>query len=306
MRSYVGLTRTGLIVALFFATLFAVPAVHADDSGTKSDTIALTPTKMHIDVKAGETVSKSFTIINSGETTYNFKVYAKPYSVKDSSYEPVFDAETDNSDAYKWVSLPTITYHIEPGQKISVPFDIVVSSGARSGGHYGAIFAEAQGTIAEGQSGVVNNKAVGMLLYVNVDGPTTTSGSIKSLDMPWYQPAAPLSAVATVTNTGDTDFTAKASFAVMDVAGDVKYQTSAEYTVLPGTDRDVKFAWDDSPWFGLYKARVSVEMLDKTDVKETYVVIAPRWLPFVIGLAVILGVIDVVRRKRTATRRKSR
>lgn len=295
---------TGLLVALLFVAV--VPTTVRADDAVAVDTIALTPTTKRIDVKAGERISDSLTIINSGQTTYDFKVYAKPYSVKNANYEPVFNQETEFSDAYRWISLPSITYHIVPGQKISVPFDLIVSPGARSGGHYGAIFAEALGATLVGQSGITNNKAVGMLLYVNVEGSAITSGSLKSINMPWYQPAAPLGAVATVSNTGATDFNTKVSFAVMDIAGDVKYQTSNEYTVLPNTERDVKFSWDKSPWFGLYKGRVSTEVLGKTDVHESYIVIAPRWLPFVVGLVVMLGAIDVVRRKRTTTKRKSR
>jgi len=302
--SNIRFVRTGLLVALFFIAL--LPTVAHAEGEAAIDTIALTPTTKRINVKAGERITDSFTIINSGQTAYDFKVYAKPYSVKDAGYEPIFNQETDFSDAYKWVSLPSITYHLVPGQKINVPFDLIVSAGARSGGHYGAIFAEAQGASIEGQSGITNNKAVGMLLYVNVAGSSVTSGSLKSVDMPWYQPAAPLSATATISNSGETDFITKVTFAVMDIAGDVKYQTSNEYPVLPKTDRSVKFSWDKSPWFGLYKARISTEVLGKTDTKETYVVIAPRWLLFAAGLAIILGAVDVVRRKRTTTKRKSR
>jgi hypothetical protein len=294
--------RTGLLVALFF--VLAVPYVtHAESSDTTA--IALTPTTKHYDVAAGEHVSDTFTIINNGTTSYDFKVYAKPYSVKDASYTPVFNQETEFTDAFRWITLPSVVYHLEPKQTMSVPYEILVSSGARSGGHYAAIFAEAQGTLPVGETGVTSNKSVGMLVYVDIKGSSVTKGELKNLDMPWYQPASPLTAIAKVANTGETDFSASVTFAVMDVAGDVKYQTSGEYWVLPKTERDVKYTWDKSPWFGLYKTRVSTTILGKTDVRESYIVIAPRWLLFVIFLAIMLGAIDVVRRKRTTPKHKS-
>lgn len=299
------LTLTGLLVALFFVVGYA-NVVHAESVSVREDNITMTPTSKRYDIEAGKRVSDSFTIINNGNTTYDFKVYARPYAVQDASYEPVFSELNEYADGYKWVSLPSVSYHLEPGQKVSVPYDIITSAGARSGGHYAAIFAEAQGTLPLGQTGVTSNKSVGMLVYINVAGSSVTKGSLKSVDMPWYQPAAPLTTIPTVTNTGETDFTTKVTFAVMDIAGDVKYQTSNEYALLPKTDRDIKLTWDKSPWFGLYKARLSVQVLDKTEVRESLIVIAPRWLLFVTGIIIVLGAINVVNRKRTTTKRKSR
>jgi len=303
MHFNLSIARVGLIGALFFAVIIVSPtAMAADDI---HDSIALTPTSKHYGVKAGDHVSDSLTVINPGNTTYTFKVFARPYYVKNGSYEPVFSQENDYADGYRWLSLPLTSYRIEPGQKINVPFDMYVSQGARSGGHYAAIFAEAQGELAAGQSGIANNKSVGMLMYINVEGSSHTAGSLKSIDMSWYQPSAPLTVTPKIENTGDTDFSTKITFAVMDLAGDVKYQTGGDYWILPKTERDVKFTWDKSPWFGLYKVRASTTVLNKTEVHDSYIVIAPRWLIFVACLVIMLGVIDVVRRKRTTTKHKS-
>jgi len=300
MRSIVTYARAGLLIALFFAVTVPLNA-HALEQG---DNITLSPTDKHYSVNAGEHVSDTFTVINNGTTEYDFKVFAKPYAVKGANYEPTFNEVNQYADGYKWISLPAVIYHLKSGEKASVPFDIIVSKGARSGGHYAALFAQAQGALP-GQTGVASNKSLGMLIYIDVKGSTVTKGGLKSLDLPWYQPIAPLNAVARVENTGETDFDATVTFAVMDIAGDVKYQTSRDYTLLPKTEREMKLTWDKSPWFGLYRARISTTILGKTDTRETLVVIAPRWLIFVALLVIMLGVIDVVRRKRTTTKHKS-
>jgi len=303
MRINVHFARVGLIGALFFTCVLAAPLAHAVDE--LHDAIAITPTSKHYSVKAGDHVTDSLTIVNPGDTIINFKVYARPFFVKSGTYETVFSQESDYADGYRWLTLPLTTYSIAPKQKVSVPFDMYVSKGARSGGHYAAIFAETQAPQVEGQTGVANNKSVGMLMYINVEGSTKTAGAFTGIDMPWYQPAAPLKSVPHLENTGETDFSAKVTFAVMDIAGDVKYQTNGDYWMLPHTTRDITFTWDKSPWFGLYKVRVSTTVLDKTSVTESYIIIAPRWLVFVACLVIILGVIDVVRRKRTTTKHKS-
>ncbi len=302
MRSIVRRAGTGFAIALFFVTFFSAH-VFALEAG---DNITLTPTDKHYSIDAGAHITDTFTIINNGTSSYSFKVYARPYAVKDVSYQPSFSEINKFADGYRWIALPSIEYHLNPGEKVDVPYDIIVSSGARSGGHYAAIFAEAQGILQQDQTGIAGNKSVGMLVYINVKGSSVAQGTLKSLDMPWYQPSAPLTAVPRIENTGETDFSANVTFAVMDIAGDVKYQSSSDYWVLPKTERDVKYTWDKSPWFGLYKARVSTTILGKTEVHESYIVIAPRWLLFVALLAIMLGVINVVRRKRTTSKRKSR
>ncbi|MEO5948923.1 MAG: hypothetical protein ABIP74_00815 [Candidatus Saccharimonas sp.] len=304
MHFSLSVLRTGLLAALFLVIWIPL-AAHAESTPAHEDNITMTPTTKQYDVKSGTSITDSFTIINNGTTTYDFKVYAKPYAVKDTSYEPIFSELNEFADGYKWVSLPSVSYHLAPTQKVSVPYDIIVSPGARSGGHYAAIFAEAQGTLSTGQTGVASNKSVGMLVYINVAGSSVTMGALKSIDMPWYQPAAPLTAIPRIENTGETDFSANVTFAVMDIAGDVKYQASSDYALLPKSERDIRYTWDKSPWFGLYKARVSTTLLGKTEVRESYIVIAPRWLIFVVFLGIILGAINVVRRKHTTTKPKS-
>jgi hypothetical protein len=300
IRGGVKRVLTGLSVALLFAVVGA-----GYTNAESVDTISLTPTRAQRDVDPGERFTDTFTVINPGTVAYDVKVYAKPYYVKDASYTPTFTEENERSDAYRWVSLPTTTYHLEPGQKVSIPYEVVVSSGATSGGHYGAIFAETVGVAPEGQMAIINNKSVGLLLHFNVSGNRRTAGALEAIDVPWYQPSAPLKAIARISNTGETDFSARVTFVVTDIAGDVKYQTSGDYFILPDVAREIPVRWEKSPWFGLYKARIEVKMLDKTEVKETLVVIAPRWLLFVAGLVILLGVIDVVRRKRTTPKRKS-
>jgi len=301
MRFLVTYARAGLLIALLFAVVSPL-STYALEQG---DNITLSPTDKHYSVSAGEHVSDTFTVINNGTTQYDFKVYAKPYAVKGANYEPTFNEVNQYADGYKWISLPAVVYHLNSGEKASVPFDIFVSKGARTGGHYAALFAQAQGALPN-QTGVTSNKSLGMLIYIDVKGSTVTKGVLKSLNLPWYQPVAPLTAVTRVENTGETDFDTTVTFAVTDIAGDVKYQTSRDYTVLPKTEREMKLTWDKSPWFGLYKTRISTTILGKTDTRESYIVIAPRWLVFVAFLAIILGAIDVVRRKRTTTKRKSR
>lgn len=148
---------------------------------------------------------------------------------------------------------------------------------------------------------------MGMIVYVNVKGNATARGSVDHFDLNWYQSAAPLTASAQVNNTGQTDFPISASFVVSDLFGHVKYtQKLSDTYVIPNAPRDLTFKWDNAPWLGIYKAQLGVEVLGKTTVHESYVVVAPRWLLFIIGLVALLGAIRAVQsvsNKHTAPRR---
>lgn len=295
------LTRamTGLIVALSFLALIPQVAMAAEDN---SESILITPTSKHYKVDAGQVVSDTFTIVNNGKNAYDFTVSAAPYSVRDESYSPEFQKETTNSDAYKWIQFEKVRWHAEPGEKVTIPYTMHVSKGAKAGGHYGAIFAKTEINNTNSGMGVVSSKSVGLILYANVNGPTTEGGRLQKVDIPFYQSAAPLDISAYVENTGQVDFETKVTFAVMDMGGDVKYQTAAQYPVLPGTTRKIDLEWNQSAWFGLYKTRLEATILDKHEVREGYVLLAPRWLLFIFALAILLGAINVVRSKTARTR----
>ncbi len=292
---------TGLLVALSFVAA-SPQAAYALDDASNAESILITPTAKHYKVDAGATVNDTFTIINNGKNAYDFTVSATPYSVRDSSYSPEFQKSADNADAYKWIQFDKVRWHAEPGQKIEIPYTMRVSKGAKAGGHYGAIFAQTELNQASGAMGIVSSKSVGLIVYANVNGPTKQGGRLAKVDIPFYQSSAPLDVSTYVENTGDVDFESKVTFAVMDLTGDVKYQTSAQYPVLPRTTRRINLEWNQSAWFGIYKTRVEATVLDKRDVREGYILLAPRWLIFIVALAVLLGAINVVRRKSSRTR----
>ncbi|NCU38225.1 hypothetical protein EOL96_04190 [Candidatus Saccharibacteria bacterium] len=301
VRSTTVLVRvmTGLVIALSFVVPNLYTAYAVED---RSESILLTPTSKRYTVDAGEVVNDSFTIINNGKNAYEFTVVATPYSVRNEAYSPEFQQETVNSDAYKWIQFTKVKWSAAPGETVEIPYTMRVSEGAKAGGHYGAIFAQTVANESDGATGIVSSKSVGLILYANVNGPTKEEGRLQKVDIPFYQTAAPLDISAYVENSGEVDFETKVTFAVMDLAGDVKYQTSAEYPVLPGTTRRIDLEWNQAAWFGIYKTRVEATILGVQDVKEGYIVLAPRWLLFVGSLALLLGVINVVRSKTSHTR----
>ena len=320
---------TGLSVALLLIGTVGSASVQAEEV---QESITLSPPTKHLTVDAGAVVRDEFTIINYGDTAYDFQVYTGPYSVKDEAYTPDFTSQPANADAYRWISFEKATWHAEPKQTIHIPFTMNVSKGATAGGHYGVIFVETQPKTAE-STGISRKKRLALLLYSTVNGPTETSGKVASIDTPWFTSVPPLTSTIEATvngptetsgkvasidtpwftsvppltstirieNTGKTDFAAKTRFAVMDLFGNVKYQNEQEAYVLPNTTRAVDISWDKTAWIGVYKVHSEATVLGKHTQSDQYVVVAPKWLLFILALLGLLGAIEIVRRRNNGS-----
>lgn len=264
------------------------PAHAAETTTTPEESLAMTPAIQRLEIKAGETVDRSMTVINDGKVAYKFIVYARPYSVKNEQYDPQFETTLENTDVYQWVQFEKVSYTLQPGERIDVPYHMKVPANAAPGGHYGVIFAETQPDASTATS-VLRKKRVGGLLLANVDGKIVRSGALLSADAPFWQSAPPLTINDRVKNTGNTDFQTSVSTSVEDMFGSVKHSETKNYTVYPGTIRKIPVTWDNSPWFGLFKYKQSVSIVGNVTNTSHYVLLAPKWLALLLIIAVVVG-----------------
>lgn len=257
--------------------------------------MTISPTEKHYEVNPGETISDSFVILNSGQTVYDFITYSSPYSVSNGSYDAQYDVNAPRSDAYKWVQMNTTQWHAEVRQTTTIPFTLRVPANASPGGHYGIIFAETKAQ--DDAAGIARKKRIGIVLYVKVKGDIVNEGRVTNIATGWFYSHPPVTATVTIEDKGNTDFTAQSKMTVTDLFGGVKYTGSKDYNVLPGTTRDVSLTYDDPPWFGLFKVKVEATVMGNTTTRESFVLVAPYWLFVTLGIALLLGVVNVVRRK---------
>lgn len=287
MRFFRRTVTAALLVAIVSLTGFQTIAHAADPV----ESITLSPTSKKLHVDPGQILQDSLTVVNDGDTAYDFIVYASPYSMASGAYDkPSYTSTASNADAYTWFQFQQTSWHIEARQTLYVPYTVHVKKNAAPGGHYGVLFAEVQPaeTTTDGTA-LIRKKRVGTVVYATVSGDVRLGGSMLGTSIPWFQSSAPLDITASVKNTGNTDFTATVLYQISDVFGSVKYSMQGEYAVLPSTTRDITLSWASAPWFGLYKARVTTTFLDTNDVRESYVLIMPIWLVLIVSTVVISG-----------------
>lgn len=280
------LAIVSLAVTVAAFSIGVIPQVaHAADS---VESITLSPTSKSYKVDAGQGFNDSLTILNDGDTAYDFTVYAAPYAVTSGSYDPSFTSMSANADAYTWVQFKQTLWHAEPRATVKVPYSVHVKNDASPGGHYGIIFAEVQPSASDTGT-LARKKRVGAIIYATVNGDVHLNGNITSTSIAWYQSSGSLSATTSVKNTGNSDFMANVTYQISDIFGKAKYTMRGDYAVLPSTTRDIALNWADAPWFGLYKARVTTSFLDRNFVGESYVLIMPTWLLLLVCGVVFTG-----------------
>lgn len=285
----------GVVLGLAAALGLITSTTYAADG---KDSVAISPGMQRMQVKAGTTATGKFTVINDGATPYNFIVYSRPYSVTNENYDAQFEKTSKNTDLYQWVKFAQVSYHLKPGERVEISYDLQVPEAAAPGGHYGVIFAETQPD--EGQeASVLRKKRVGSIVLATVDGTVKREGKLLGSAAAFWQTSPPLTVTNRVENAGNTDFQATVLTKVTDVFGSVKYSEQKDYVVYPGTIRKVTFSWAKSPWFGLFKVNQTVTVLDTPTTTSHFVLMTPRWLALVVLILLIVGAgYGLLQRKR--------
>lgn len=297
-RAWYGSILSAMLVSVV-GVLFVGTLARAADTPEQAESITLSPVSRDYKVDAGKEISDELTIINDGKVAYDFIVYSRPYSIQSEKYDPDFTKITPNTDAYQWIRLPQAKYRLEPGKSTKVPFTMTVPASAAPGGHYGVVFAETQPSSANSDTSVIRKKRVGMIVYANVNGTYSNKGEFLDVSVPFWQLQPPMTADLRVENTGNSDFKNSVRYTVKDLFGNTKYDSIKQYPVLPQTTRRIGLAWEQSPWFGLFKVEISQKFLDKEKTTTGYVLMMPRFIPVVIlVLAVIGGGYAIYRRTR--------
>lgn len=293
---------TGFITTLLFVGAVTATVAAAEETTNGRESVTLSPASQRYQLESGEVKRSSLTVVNDGEVGYDFIVYARPYSMPagTSTYDtPNFDATPANADVYKWVQFDKTSYRLGPGESRKVDYTLRVPNNAAPGGHYGVLFVETQPTSGQEGTSVARKKKLGSIIYATVAGDIQLQGSIKAVELPFWQSRPPLAVTADVENGGNTDFVHQTRFKVSDLFGNVKLDQTSEHVVLPDTTRSINLGWQEAPWFGFFKVELAQSHLDKEpEVTRGYVLLAPRWLVLVVAISVIAGAVYVLLQRR--------
>jgi hypothetical protein len=300
---------TGVLsVIVLFATLVTpfvtkYQSVRAQDAEESKESITLSPAISKPLAEAGSTLRGSLTVINDGETEYQFLVYARPFSVTSENYDPNYTEINERTEAYQWVQFEKTNVRLAAGERVEIPYTVTVPKKAKAGGHYAVLFAETQPKQAEGTQ-VTRKKRVGSLLYVTVDGNLINSGSLEGWDAKLWQKSKPIGAAIRIKNDGNVHFQVNSQVTFSNLFNKPRLQLNQEQFVLPGTTRRIIANMEKTPAIGIYRVSGTVSFLDKKEtLPSKWIILLPIQVVNLFIAAVALLVAWQVLKPRIKARR---
>ncbi len=303
-----------LLCGMFAAAgslMASIPPAHAADNSSGDNVqLTLSPTSVHVDLHPGAAKTGEFKVVNSGSRPFTAKVYAAPYRVTDEDYNPAFTGGGAQTQISRWIKFSQNEYVLEPNQVVTIRYTINVPRDIPAAGQYAAIFAETTGDEDRGGT-VITKKRVGMIVYGKTEGGNTRqSGELASIDTPWWQQQAPLTAKLRAKNSGNTDFTVKSKLIVKDFfSGATIHQTAeTEHAVLPSTTRAIPLEWDGAR-VGLYNVELRIDMLGNSQTIQRTVLLMPAWMfaaVIILALTLVGGATYALVKKLRAKKKKIR
>lgn len=159
IKSALALALSGLIAGTLTASALTVSPARVEVAGDK-----------------GQTISDTFLLINEQDSDQTFYTSVENFDSQGESGTPNFTPSKEGLPS--WVSV-TEKVTLKKGERLKVPYSIVIPKDADSGGHFAAIFlSTVPPATEEGQVSV--GAKVGMLILLKVNGDVKEEGGLLS------------------------------------------------------------------------------------------------------------------------------
>lgn len=282
------------IIAGVFSLLIcfaSLTAVFADGKFTVS------PMNQKIVLTPGETYKGSFKVGNPSSSTSNFpyKAEVTPFYVTED-YEPIYENNGDYTQIVDWIKLDKTEGEIAPNTSIDLQFEIKVPKDAPAGGQYAAISVTSNrddGTVGDALN-IEAKYSIAHLIYAEIAGTTKRQGEIFNANVPSFILDGNISGVSSVKNMGNVHGTATYTLQVFPLFSNEEVYTNEEKpmekTILPDRTLTNSLEWDQTPFFGLFNVKYTVEFEGVTTEVTKLVIKCPLWM-FAIFVVIIVGIV---------------
>lgn len=283
----------------------------AEDGGSKAATsISISPVSKILQLEPNTEYENVFTVTNNSESEMKFEVYAAPYSYTHDESQDVyklgFNQENGYTQIVRWITFKNTAgdfvekaeFVTGPNGTTEVTYRVSTPSSLPAGGQYAVLFAHTlSGTT--NANGIRTEASPGLVLYGRASGETILTSEISDLKINQTIKKGTdikniINASAKITNTGNVDFTAAGALKVQGIFGQVYYETPegrGRISIIPETQLSVSDQWDETPYFGFFRATWMVSAAGKTEITEQMILILPP--PILVGMILLLTIIVV-------------
>ncbi|MDO8736935.1 MAG: hypothetical protein Q7K29_07625, partial [Thermoleophilia bacterium] len=282
------------LIAMWPSVASAYTVEKHDDAVTGQ--FVISPTKVELDMKPGETASRDIMVANRTGSTVTIEFSVEDFEGStDPSQATVFMGEEDSGwGARKWLEPEISSIVLKHGETVTFRTKVSVPKYAEPGGHYAALFAfSTYETTDESGSAINITSRVGTLFLIKVAGSVIENGNLSKPEVPALSEYGPVDIGLVFNNEGNVHLKPSGRVIITNILGQTVAEIPvAEWVVLPESSRRNIVKWDSHYLFGRYTARAEIGYApDGTPV----IVSSNFWvIPWKIILALILGVILLI------------
>jgi len=243
-----------LLLALFFF-LFnkPVPAKSFNSAG-----LSVSPAILELVIKPGETNRQFITVFNITDQALPVRASVEGFKIQ----EQINPSTLDNFNAASWIQVEPKDFILPAQDSIELEIMVLPPAQAEAGGHYATIYFQvlsAQQLLLSSQM-ALQSARVGVLALFIVEGDVQKEVSFASLNYRRHQSENLVLFRLPISNLGNVHFLSEGKVLINNFLGQEKTTLIAENRlVLPGTTREIEFAWRPTWFFGLYTAQAFLD-----------------------------------------------
>ncbi|MCL4472707.1 MAG: hypothetical protein M1539_01605 [Actinobacteria bacterium] len=272
----------------------------------------ISPTKVELDVKQGDIISRNIEISNRTGSTLTIEFSVEDFEgSSDPSQATVFKGDEDSAwGARRWLQPEISSIVLKQGETVNFKTKIVIPKDAEAGGHYAALFASSTYASENGEGSAINiTSRVGSLFLIRVEGAVVEVGSLEKPEVPPFSEYGPINIGLVFNNQGNVHLKPSGHVFVTNFLGQTVADIPVpEWVVLPESVRRSVVTWDSKYLFGRYTARAEIGY---TEDGSPIIVSTTFWVipwKIILGIsAVIIAIIALVSwlvRRRRGERRE--
>ncbi|MFA5926338.1 MAG: hypothetical protein WC831_05460 [Parcubacteria group bacterium] len=228
------------------------------------DRFVISPVNLELTLAPGESSSQRMVVVNRLGRTADFKIDKEDFvGSQDPEKATVFlggDYAAATS-ARDWITPEINEVNLNHGDRLSLPFEVKVPEGARTGSHYAAIFVSVSSDNSSGGKDKVRLVSrVGLLVLINVAGNNVESGEITEFKAgKIFYRNGPVDFSTVFRNTGNVYQRVKGEVAIKNIFGaEVAHLPIKEWVVLSDSSRRQETEWAKKWLVGRYTADLTV------------------------------------------------
>ena len=303
-----------LLVGLMLLSGNVIAEENEDDTAADvvkaATSISISPVNKILKLEPNMVHEDYFTVTNNSDSVMRFEVYASPYSYtfseEDDEYKLGFSKENAYTQIVRWSTFKDASgsfvknpqFKAEPGEKVKIVYRISTPSTIPGGGQYAVLFAHTLSDTVN-SNGIKTEASPGLVVYGRSNSETVTSAEISDPVISQTitteeETKNIINAYAKIKNNGNVDFMAYGNLKVEGLFGIVHYETPSNQgliSVIPEVELTLHDQWDETPYFGFFKATWTVSAGGETETITKTILIMPA--PVLISIILLLTIIIV-------------